>query len=142
VRYAASLVADVFDAPVAPAGPLAAAPPFAAANGSWFSSAGAALGEDVLRLAAARLDLPAGEARRESVLRNADLRFGAGGGTKDASSGSGGSRVAGCESRSLLWSSTTSSAVRVSVRLCVGAARAGSISADRRAGAGGGGAHS
>lgn len=65
-----------------------------------------------------RLPLPVGEARRESVFRKLDLRFG---GTTDAGSmGTAGIFWPGWASRSFRSSSTTSMAVRVRVRLWVG----------------------
>jgi hypothetical protein len=121
VRYAASAVAPV----IGDVGVPLVAPLVSEANGSRLPSptagaGAAAVGVDVFRLDRLVL-LLAGDARRESVLRKADLRLGVGAGTEAASIGSRGSFRVGFVSRSLLWSSTTSSAVRVSVRLCVGA---------------------
>lgn len=68
-------------------------------------------------------DLLDGDARRESVFRNADLRFGGGDGRAAASMGSLDSFSPGKLSRSFPSISSSSTAVRVSVRLCVGAVK-------------------
>lgn len=64
-----------------------------------------------------------GEARRDRVLRKFDLRFGGGAGSDCMSMGRAGNLTPGWDSRSLWSSSTSSFAVRVRVRLCVGARR-------------------
>ena len=70
-----------------------------------------------------RLDLLLeGEARRERVLRKADLRLGGGGGSAETSIGRLGSLAPGLESRSFPCISTISRAIRVRVRLWVEAA--------------------
>lgn len=74
------------------------------------------------RFGACRADRPAdGDARRDKVLRNVDLRLGGGAGSVEASIGSLGSLALGYASRSFWCSSTISFVVLVSVRLWVGA---------------------
>lgn len=61
----------------------------------------------------------AGDAKRESVLRKLDLRFGVGRWAANPD-GRGGMSAAGWDSRNLWLRSRISLVVRVSVRLCVG----------------------
>jgi len=62
-----------------------------------------------------------GDARRDRVLRNVDLRLGGGKGRESGWMGNGGTLRVAWEWRSLRSSSTSSMAVRVKVRLWVGA---------------------
>lgn len=73
-----------------------------------------------------------GEARRDKVLRKVDLRFGGGLGRVCMSRGKAGSLTVGCASRSLLSNSTISNAVRVRVRLWVGAGKGVTIYVRKR----------
>ena len=129
VRYAASPVTVLFAAVKA----SAVASDLKLSNGSPDSC----VGEDTVGVAEmegppveeprrdgrAEEDLLDGDARRESVFRNADLRFGGGDGNAEGSMGSLGSFNPGKLSRSFPSISTSSSAVRVRVILCVGAVK-------------------
>lgn len=64
-----------------------------------------------------------GDARRDRVWRKLDLRFGGGVGRVCISRGKTGSSTPGCDSRNFLSKSTISNAVRVRVRLWVGAVK-------------------
>jgi len=86
---------------------------------------GVAVGETLTLIALALVALrwcfvDAGEARRESVFKNVDLRFG-GVGKVSGDIGRMGILIVGWDWRSLRPSSTSSIAVLVSVRLWVGA---------------------
>lgn len=103
-------------------------------NGSIISLEGEVMGVGsvegmtTLALVARRLDElfraafdEEGDASRDKVLRKVDLRLGGRAGRVDASMGSAGRVAPGMSSRSFWSNSTISTAVRVSVKLCVGA---------------------
>lgn len=92
-------------------------------KGSFISPVGEAIGVGRSGLVFLRFVLlEVGEARRERVFRKLDLRFG-GGGIESALMGRGGILTLGLVSRSFWSSSRISMAVRVRVRLWVGAVR-------------------
>lgn len=101
-------------------------------NGSFNSPEGELRGEGPLETVLGslnrRLEEPlraileeVGDASRDKVLRKVDLRFGGGEGSNCMSTGNTGSVIPEWDSRSFRSSSMISFAVRVRVKLCVGA---------------------